>query len=339
MPLIAGADLIVELGILLLCIALLLTRKAWVSTFGALLESLAKLADSWSVGFSVFGHGVTIGFGFVAKALRSINASALHLLGAGIQATEYAAKRLWQWTGYLLEATARVVGGLAEWTYAELRHLVRVIVPGYVSARLHPLASKVEWIIHRLAHLAEHPSEILHTVTRVLDPRVSTLEREVETLTKAVASAGAVPIPLPVPVPTLRLGWVKTGIDDLRRWVGTIGRTLTPAGILGLTAAAVLSSLDLGWLKCRGVGRIGRGLCGLSGLIETLASDAIEALIVSDLCQFVGALNYAARQFEPVLVDFAAVEGALIGCHGYSAPADLEPPAFPLPPLQTIGAV
>lgn len=332
MPAIAAADLIVDLGIFALFLCFLLLRKAWVATLGKLLLLVAQPFDKAEWKVSVFGRGFRFGFAWVADWLRSVNAQALEILGAGIYATDYAAKRLWQWSAYLFEAIGRTVGGIAEWAYGELRHMVRAVMPAYVSARLHPLASKVEWLFHRLAAIEAHPTTIVRPITRLIDPRIGRLEREVDTLSRAVAHTAPALIPLALPVPSIAPGWVRTGIDEVRAQLGRVTRLLTPAGALGLVAGATLASLDLGWLKCRGVTRLGRELCGLGGLLETILNDAIEALIVADLCEFVAALTYAAEQFEPLLLAFVDVEDALIGCRGITAPADLNVPKLSLPP-------
>ena len=336
MPAVAAADLIIDLGIFALFFACLMLRKAWVSTLGALLLKAADLIGAISFSVKVFGRGVTIGLGPVANVLRGINADALNLLGLGINATDYAGKRMWHWTAYLLEATGRTIGGVAEWTYGELRHVARVVVPGYVGARLSPVERLTSYLGHKIAQLEAHPTTIVRPITRIIDPRVKALEREVASLSRAVAHVGAVAHSPSLPVPTLRPGWALTGIDELRAQLGKLTRTLTPAGILGLTAAAVLSSLDLGWLKCRGVSRAGRELCRLGGLLESLLNDAVDALIVADLCDFVGAISYATRQLEPLLLEFVRAENALIGCRGFSLPADLAVAPLSLPPTTGI---
>lgn len=333
MPAVVGIELIIDLGIFALFFACLLMRKAWVATLGALLLRTADLVGAIEFSAKVFGRGFTIGLGPIADILRTVNAEALNLLGAGINATDLAGKRMWHWTAYLIEATGRTIGGLAEWTYGELRHVARVIVPSYVGARLSPLERLTTQLAHQLAQLATHPTTIVRPITRIIDPRIADIEREVDTLSRAVARVGADAHSPSLPLPSIRPGWVLNGIDEIRAQLGRVTRILTPAGIVGLTAAAVLSSLDLGWLKCRGVGRLGRELCGLGGLIETLLGDAIDALIVADLCEFVSVLSYATRKFAPVLLAFVNVENALIGCRGMTAPPALELPPLSLPPV------
>ena len=59
----------------------------------------------------------------------------------------------------------------------------------------------------------------------------------------------------------------------------------------------------------------------------------LVALVVSDLCQVVNAMAFAARKFEPILVGFVDVEDALIGCHGATKPEGLDVPTLSLPPV------
>jgi len=311
---VVAVDLIVELGILAIAVALILLRRVWVYSFGRLLTYTADALDAIGVTLPVI-H-VRLSFGFLGDVLRFVNKLALRFLGEGIDTTETAAKRLWHYTAYFAEQTARVMGDFAESTWSELHYVKRWLIPARITLALAGITATVALLEKRLAHLSAHPATIVRTVTRTLDPRVGALEREVDLLHKQVSAAAAGAV-----VPTERIITVPTrvvyrGIDEVRAKLGAVTRVLTPAGITGLVAAAALDTLNLGWLKCRGVGRVGRELCSASGLIETLASDALEALVVTDLCDVVAAMTYAAHRFEPVLIAFVDVENALIGCHG-----------------------
>lgn len=331
---VVAVDLIVELGILAIAVALILLRRAWVYSFGRLLTYAADTFDS--IGFTVPVIHARISLSFIAQIIRFVNTLALRFLGEAIDTTDTAAKRLWHYTAYYAEQTARVMGDLAESTWGELHHLRRWVIPAYVTARLAGLTADVRTLTRELEHLAAHPTTIVRTVTRTLDPRVGSLEREVGLLQRQVAAAASgavVPVERIVTVPA---AGIAHGVDELRAKLGKLARTLTPAGVVGLVAAATLSGLDLGWLKCRGVSRVGRELCGLSGLIETVASDALDVLLVSDLCALTAAIGYAAEAFEPALIAFVDVEDALIGCHGASRPAELSLPALSLPSLQPL---
>jgi len=314
---VVAVDAIVELGILALCIALILLRKAWVSTFGALLSRAASAFDSASIKLPVIGY--RIGFNWIGDILRWVDGLALNVLGEGVLQTEHAAKTLWHWTAYMAEETARVIGDLAESTWGELHYLRRWKIPALIALGLLPFGRQIEWLIAQVRQLVAHPHEAVRQAVRVLDPRVGGLERRVDRLAQQVASLAAGAIVPPLVIPRLPSLDVLHGIDEIRARLGKVARILTPAGAIGLVAAVALEGLGLGWLKCRGVGRVGRELCGLGGLLEELASDVIEALVVADLCEFTVAVAYAAKRFEPVLLDLVDVESALIGCHGATA--------------------
>jgi putative effector of murein hydrolase LrgA (UPF0299 family) len=295
---VAVAPAIVELAIIFLALALIMLRRAWVSTFGHLLRTLASPFRSANVSFKVLGHGVTIGFGWVADLLEGVDRSALHLLGAGIQATEWAANRLWQLLAYFVHETGRVLGDLAEAQYHALQILWRQSIPGLILAHLHPLASKVEWLIHRLAHLDVNPTTIIHRTVKVLDPRVAALERDLAHLQRVVAASGAAVLAPPTAIPVPGLGGIEHGIDAVRSRLGKLARALSPAAIAGLVASALVG-LRLGWLKCSKVERTAKHLCGMDEdvLAGLLAGTAVIFGTVS-LVEFARAMqDDATREF------------------------------------------
>lgn len=277
---------VVELAIISVAIALILLRRVWVSTFGHLLREVAKPIGAVNFSFRVFGHGFSIGFGWLAELITGVDTTALHLLGAGITATEWAANRLWQQIAYVLHATSRMLGDLAESTYRELSYLRYQTLPRYVRQALHPLASKVEWLIHRLEHLEVNPTTIIHRTVRVLDPRVASLERDVARLEHAVASTGAAVLGPPVAAALPAAAPVVHGIDAIRARLGKLTRELAPAAVAGLVAAA-LGALRLGWLKCSNVRRAGRQVCGMDAdLLESLLAGTLVIFGTVSLVEF-----------------------------------------------------
>jgi hypothetical protein len=277
MPLVLAPE-IVAFGILAICLFLYACRAAWVSTFGALLESLARMFDGAKVGFRVFGHGFSIGFQFVGSFLRSLNRTALRLLGEGIDATQHAGLALFHWTAYYIEAIGRTMGDAFESVVQDVVYFNRWALAETIKHALHPLASKVEWLIHYVAHIAAHPATIVRPVTRIIDPRVKQLEAQVKQLAQAVANVGAIPTPAIPHVTIPSLPGIRSGIDALRHGLGRVTRILTPAGIVGLVAAG-LAALKLGWLKCGNVRRVGEHVCGMDG-------DALESLLLGTVAVF-----------------------------------------------------
>lgn len=199
----------------------------------------------------------------------------------------------------------------------------RHVIPAVVHALIDP------WIAdyreaRRLVLALEHTvAGLPHDVTKVFESRPFRLTTaELDRIAKlAAADVGAIPFPFASPWPRIRD--LEHKLDNLYDASKKLVGGFTVAGIIGLIGATIFDQFGLGWLRCQGVGRIGRALCGLGGLIETLFADAIEALVVGDLCQITEAMAYAARQAEPIIIGFVNVENALIGCGGAQLPPEL----------------
>jgi hypothetical protein len=179
---------------------------------------------------------------------------------------------------------------------SQLHRVERAIthgIPADIAALRHWTAARLHSITATLDHTLDKAIPSLRSRTR-------TLEREYEAL------------------------WHKVkGLDKL----------LGAAAFAGAVAVA-LSRLGMGWLRCPAVGRLGRKIgCGGFGFLETLLSDAIEAFIVTDLCDFIYLMGLAAEQIEPELLAFVDVENVLINCHGNTAPIALSLPPLHLPPV------
>ncbi len=331
-----------SVGLILLaiaCLFLLALNKAWGFTLGALLKTLAAMFSS--IGFSIPVLGRRISLAFVGDALGAVDSYVLRAIGAGIVETEKGLHALIGWMTWLLQETASQLAGLAEDTAQAFQYVRNHLLPTALTAALLGPIAAINLLRSQVGQLLTHPTQIIHATTRVIAPGLSALRDRVDALEKRLAATGAAAVsgvaqlPQAVPLPSVTAipGNIYRGIDDLRKRLGNVARVLTPAGIVGLVGAAVLSQFELGWLRCKGVGKVGRGLCGLSGLIETLFADAVDALIVADLCQFTEALSYAATRFEPVLIAFVDVESALIGCHGITAAPAIVIEAPDLPPV------
>lgn len=299
---VVAVDVIVELGILAIAIALILLRKAWVGTFGALLRSLASAFDAVSIKLPVIHY--RIGFNWAGDLLRWIDRAALHLLGEGITATDTAAKKLWHWTAYYAEQSARVLADFAESTWGELHHLQRWIIPAYVTQRLQGLVARVDHLTDRLEQLATHPAAIVRPVTRLIDPRVTDLEHELDVLRKQVAAAGVGVLAPAIPVPHLDTGTIGRGIGALRDRLGRLTRQLTPAAIAGAVAAALVA-LRLGWLKCSGVRRAAEHACGMDrDILEALIAGTVAVIGTVSLVEFAREMQTLTAEIDPVVRRF-----------------------------------
>ncbi len=313
-------ELVGLLGSFALVCALMALSFGYAYTFGALLRALARLLD---VGIDLQFTTVRP-FGFLAGALTDVDNFIRHGLGVGIEYAQYGFNKMLQAISYSIQELGNAIEGLASDTRQALDGLRHITIPGVISLLLGPLAAKLYQLGLRVAALAEaaagaavHPGRIItHTIERV-----RTIEHTViKTVTVTVPAVASTAIAWP----RARIGQLEREASTAEKWIRAHAGDFTVAGIAGLIGATILSRFDLGWLRCKGVGRVGKALCGLSGLIETIAMDAIGALLITDLCAFAAALEYTAERTRPLMLEYVDVENALIGCRGYTAPAELE---------------
>jgi len=163
------APAIVELGAIAICIGLILTRKIWVASFGALLTQLAawiRATPSINLGFT------SLSVHFLADYADAVNEYALSLLGAAIGKTEWAAKKLWHEIAYWVEAQGHAVEVLADDTYGALRQLRRWTVPYLIASGLKPLQAAVAALQAELKHLNIHPTTIIRQTIEASTDRI-----------------------------------------------------------------------------------------------------------------------------------------------------------------------
>ena len=302
-------------------------RAAWRGTFHNLFQVLARLLD--------VGIGFAHPFGFLAGALRDADNSVYNWLGKLKDASGHAFITLCLWVAMQVTMLAVAIAALS---YEVLRqahifgHRTSVtVVKKTVRVVTKPIARDA--VKGRVAH----------------DSRVPALEREIKTLRERIAAQDATiakvqaitlpapatlpqrrPLPAPVPIPVTRpttvpkVSDVDNAVRGIRKQLGKLARYLTPAGIIGLVGAATFGGFHLGWLKCRGVNRVGRALCGMSGFIETLFSDAILAFAITDLCRWARLTETIAEEARPMLLGFVDVEQALIHCPAASYPRNFK---------------
>jgi hypothetical protein len=302
-------------------------RACWRAIFHNL---LALIADIFDKGYPVIGHP----FGFLADAFRKADSSVYNWLGRLKDSSGHAFVTAVMWVAMQIVMIAVAVAALS---YELLRyaHLI-----GHRTSA--PVIQKIVRPTQVIIKTRANKGVVAH------DSRVPALEGEIDTLrtrlhaqqaeiTKLQAIAVPYPYPLPQPkappapttVPRIhdvtlpRVGEIDKAVRGLRKQLHKWARYLTPAGIIGLVGAATFDQFGLGWLRCRGVGRVGRWLCGLSGLIETLAVGAITAFAVTDLCRFTRGIERTAEEIRPLMLQWVNVENALIGGCGGDAPLPL----------------
>ncbi len=326
-----------ELAAVLVIFVLIALSYAYKYTLGATIEALAKALYSVSIPTFFFGHYRP--FAFLATLLVQIDNGILYVIGKGIEANQWAFHVMVHAESLAWQGLSGALAEVAESTDRAFDYLVRhkikaliAVATGGLSLTVPWLVTQVKWLMHELGKLPHALTRVIyHDVPHALTKAEEAAIAALVAVPKAIVAAGGIALP--------RFEWLEREATHLEKWVRAHARDFAPAAVVGLVAGVLFKTLDLGWLRCRGVGRVGKALCGLSGLIETIASDALEALVVADLCQVVSAMSYAAEKFEPVLFAFVDAENVLIGCHGYSAPDDLPLPRLSVPPVAALLAL
>lgn len=313
------------LGEFALASALVLLIYAWLVTGGAVVNWLAANVPSGHIGIPGVG-GVNL-FGWLHSGLVGFNSLAQNAYYFWLDAAKSS------WNAWIIQVGAFVSQITSDYhfyateTLAALHWLRRTTIPTLVSVSVTPIWAA----IHALQHLERATvtdvthvvKPVIQSITRDITQRITRVERITKVVATTTVTAAAAAIPNP---------WgVIHGIDEtLKETINRVARIrgiLTPAGIVGLVGAAVFEAFDLGWLRCRGVGRAGKALCGLSGLIESLFLDAVDALALTDLCWMIESASVAASYISPVITEYGDDLNKLLKCRGIKIPV--------APPLTT----
>ncbi len=322
-PLTAYLACLVALGIILV------THQLVSALFG-----VAKGIVNQTVGrIPWIGGKISGSIHHIEQRVNNYLSQATNALEGAVSSSWHALAAATAHLGYTIAHLARATG-----------HLAWYVLDKYSIAGLAANMIRALHLIRHLQQLYHSISRVVHTATTVIYKptsiiyrtavRVNTkgLEAEFDAFRDAVlprlravehAAARAVEGALPWAVPlTVPFGLTPTAI---RRWLRRHERLL---GANALTAAVAFALARFGatWIRCGNWNKVGKSVCALPAhLIEELFSGAIEAFVVSDLCDFIAAVSAAAHAFQPILLDFVDVEDALIGCHGAT-----KPPALPL---------
>lgn len=182
-------------------------------------------------------------------------------------------------TVHAVEARALAAFGLAHSIEQQMRHVTGTALHAAIAHVARPIRAEVSaldsWVHSRVRGLG-------HAVTSTLPHELSTLRGRARALEGEEAA--------------------------LLSRVKRLEHSLTGAGVAALVAAG-LAELGGSWIRCRNWRGIGRHVCGgLGGLLEPLLENAIEVLIVADLCEVAKVIQSAAIYFEPVLDELVNAE-------------------------------
>jgi hypothetical protein len=314
------APLTTAFGLLLLCIVLWGLREGYMHTLGALLYEIAD----------VLRRAPLVG-GRLAGALDGINDRVQAALAHAQAAAQRGAALAWNAFTEVIEYAAETILDMNAATLSALIAVRDVAIPRAVGGEVKPLRREladfrtglrrvVDQELARFRHgidrlrrdlAAEHRAAFqgIDALGSSLAARLRSLEGRLNA--RIEAAVGALRRPF-----SLRLSRLER---------------LLAAGVLGGIAVAALTRVFPFW-QCTNVRRFNRGLCRTpTGWLDLLFGVGVEAILVSQLCDFVYALSIAARGAQPLLIEFVAVEDVLIGCHGATKPPALPVAARALP--------
>jgi hypothetical protein len=314
---------LVDLGLLLALAVLIGLSWAYRYTLGAVIVATAGLIGSIRLpGF--LGGGRVLGF--AADALTKVDHQIRYGLGVAIENTQHAWNEAVSYTALAVHWIGKEIASLSH-DAGQALHRAHVTSVTNVYRRANPalvrkvgaLAGVVAALTTRVAHLAEREARFAKSKAIAVEHAI------------AVPDIGAIPRALP------GVGRLDREARRVRNEIKRLARYLTPAGIIGLVGVTTFNHFGLGWLRCKGVGRVGRSLCGASGLIEALYAGTLAAFAVTDLCRFAYGIERVAESMRPLMLEWVDVETALLKCPAASYPHDFALPHFvPTPVIDAV---
>jgi hypothetical protein len=307
------------LGEFALASALVLLIYAWLVTGGAVVNWLAAHVPSGHIGIPGLG-GVNL-FGWLHDGLVGFNNLAQNAYYFWLDAAKSS------WNAWIVQVGAFVSQVTADYhfyateTLAALHWLRRTTIPTLVSVSVNPIWAAV----HALQHLSR---ATVTDVTHVVKPVIQSITRDVtqritrvEKITTVVAAAGAGAIATDIPRLWHGIGEAEGEAAKALRIAKEALNKFSIGSIVGLIGATIFTEFGLGWLRCAAVGRIGRALCGLGGLIENLFLDVVDVMLVSELCEIITLMTKGADEAAGFFDWIITTVDQLISCQKSDRPA------------------
>lgn len=314
---------LVDLGVLLALAFLIALSYAYRYTLGAAIIGISRALGSIRIPTPIGSVRV---FGFAADALKKIDDLVMHSLGVGIAAMQATWNEAVSYTATVFHWIGKEIADLAYDTTSAIEGLAVGQVKPYISKRLAGMLAVVAALKARVLVLERQTVALAEREARLAKAQAQAVEH-------AIAVPGVDAIPKAIP----GIKWLDDAARSTRSQLKHLARYLTPAGIIGLVGATTFGAFGLGWLRCKGVGRVGRSLCGLSSVIEALYAGTLAAFAVTDLCRFAYGIERVAESIRPLMLEWVDVENALLGCSSASYPRDFTlPKSSPTPVVDAV---
>jgi hypothetical protein len=179
---------------------------------------------------------------------------------------------------------------------------------------LHHVAGRVETQARQIRHQGARVTTEHHRATKVETGLAKRIRRETHYRHTVIEPE--------VKRLTARQRQLQKGqVTDTHR-ISKLEKMLGLAGITALVSTG-LHRLGTDYIRCDANKELGRANCGVGrDFWRKILGDALDALVIADLCELMKGMTYAAQAFEPVLEKFVDVEQALLHC----SLADYPPP-------------
>ena len=307
------APVLIEIGTLALalaCLAIALLIVAIMRKVGDLVRGIWLIGGTIADGVDAVAQGITWVLG---KAIGGVEAA----IGASWHLLASLWGHAWSWivgqaTGFahLAELVARLV-----YAHSGLKTLVHQLERAWhgIEHGVKTLERKFHGIEHRVADLSR---AVYHGIGHDLRIGLKRVEKKVDGIIDGT-------------VPALQRGIDGVGgeLTQLEQFIKTLPGTSYLDWAAGIVTAA-LGVLGLEWLTCKGVGRLGRGVCNMPGrLLEDLLELLAGAVLFESICEILPFITTAVDDVGLALVEAVHVAGL-------GACSSKYPPPPPMPPIR-----
>jgi hypothetical protein len=251
-----GVEGLIDLGALAAFCFMVALDFAYALTIGLLLLAIANALDDVGNHLGPLGFLFSTPGGWITDLNNTIHAS----LGTGIQATEYAWHKVFNFTASTITGIGEAMAYLANETYRELDRLWRDSIPAYVISQVRPLIRDIANIGHTAVSATKAvPAEItkIYKVTKTY-PR--TIEVEVPKIARAAVNVKAIAAAVAGELTLPRWGRIEHDIEGINKRLAKLANVAGIGTLAGLGAYA-LAKLGLTETQCSGAKRWNKGMC------------------------------------------------------------------------------
>jgi len=318
--------------------ALVLVLVVWVALYGlkygydySLGALLRELADST--------RGIRWVGGRIADAIERIDDFVKARIADGISSVEATAALLWDGLTFIVRETGDAIVEFAADIHDTIHALVGAEIPNQVRAGTAPIDTRLDAINRRTNAQARAEAQArargIDAVNRDLTREALARERGIDYIAGRLNT---------LVMPRIRsleqtvadvVGYTRRNLNIRLRTL----EKLLAAGALGAIAIAAVTRVFPYW-QCSNVRGFNRALCRMPvGLLSTLLSGGLAALVLSDVCTIGRLTRQVAELAQPLMLNVVAVVDAATNCTSFPTPAALPLAATQLPASEALASL